>query len=174
MPEPQRTDIGGTEGEDSVSSVSLELVTKGYASRRIQGVRLCTSSLKNHQVCGAITQLMAPQCPQCGAPRPDSSIQDLPFKYGVVHLIDCPGPLSMGPGHIAPTDHRDKKITLAPNGPKMGLDPKISRMVIDMARTQKHPYDPEWAQRPFLRPYLQGKWGKDPSLELWEEQNDNY
>ncbi|MBW0538124.1 hypothetical protein O181_077839 [Austropuccinia psidii MF-1] len=60
MPEPQRTDIGGTEREDSVSSVSLELMTKDYARRRIQGVRLCTSSVKNHQVCGAITQFMDP------------------------------------------------------------------------------------------------------------------
>ncbi|MBW0530511.1 hypothetical protein O181_070226 [Austropuccinia psidii MF-1] len=33
-PEPQRKDGGGTEGEDSVSSVSLELITEEYASRR--------------------------------------------------------------------------------------------------------------------------------------------
>ncbi|MBW0489678.1 hypothetical protein O181_029393 [Austropuccinia psidii MF-1] len=33
-PEPQRTDGGGTEGEDSVSSVSLELIAEEYASRR--------------------------------------------------------------------------------------------------------------------------------------------
>ncbi|MBW0581835.1 hypothetical protein O181_121550 [Austropuccinia psidii MF-1] len=33
-PEPQRTDSGSAEGEDSVSSVSLELITEEYASRR--------------------------------------------------------------------------------------------------------------------------------------------
>ncbi|MBW0570298.1 hypothetical protein O181_110013 [Austropuccinia psidii MF-1] len=33
-PEPQRTDGGSAEGEDSVSSVSLELITEEYASRR--------------------------------------------------------------------------------------------------------------------------------------------
>ncbi|MBW0569672.1 hypothetical protein O181_109387 [Austropuccinia psidii MF-1] len=36
MPEPQRTDSGGAEGGDSVSSVSLELITEEYASRRFK------------------------------------------------------------------------------------------------------------------------------------------
>ncbi|MBW0548485.1 hypothetical protein O181_088200 [Austropuccinia psidii MF-1] len=36
MPEPQRTDGGGAEGEYSVSSVSLELMAKDGAGGRIQ------------------------------------------------------------------------------------------------------------------------------------------
>ncbi|MBW0496501.1 hypothetical protein O181_036216 [Austropuccinia psidii MF-1] len=40
MPEPQRTDGGGTEGEDSVSSVILERMAKDGAGRRIQGIRI--------------------------------------------------------------------------------------------------------------------------------------
>ncbi|MBW0580820.1 hypothetical protein O181_120535 [Austropuccinia psidii MF-1] len=34
--EPKRTDGGGAEGEDSVSSVSLELIAEEYASRRFK------------------------------------------------------------------------------------------------------------------------------------------
>ncbi|MBW0499090.1 hypothetical protein O181_038805 [Austropuccinia psidii MF-1] len=43
MPEPPRTDAGGTDGKVSVSSVSLELMAKDGAGRRIQGIRIMQS-----------------------------------------------------------------------------------------------------------------------------------
>ncbi|MBW0535380.1 hypothetical protein O181_075095 [Austropuccinia psidii MF-1] len=44
MPEPQRTDGGGAEGEESVSSVSLELMAKEFCRRRIQCIRILHSN----------------------------------------------------------------------------------------------------------------------------------
>ncbi|MBW0476346.1 hypothetical protein O181_016061 [Austropuccinia psidii MF-1] len=43
MPDLQSTDGGCAEGEDSVSSVSLELMSKDGAGRRIQGIRIMQS-----------------------------------------------------------------------------------------------------------------------------------
>ncbi|MBW0486575.1 hypothetical protein O181_026290 [Austropuccinia psidii MF-1] len=44
MPEPQRTDGGGAEGEESVSSVSLKLMAKELCNRRIQCFRILHSN----------------------------------------------------------------------------------------------------------------------------------
>ncbi|MBW0484169.1 hypothetical protein O181_023884 [Austropuccinia psidii MF-1] len=40
MSETKRTDVGGTEGEDSVGSVSSELMNKYYARKITQGIRI--------------------------------------------------------------------------------------------------------------------------------------
>ncbi|MBW0569707.1 hypothetical protein O181_109422 [Austropuccinia psidii MF-1] len=104
MPEPERTDSGSREGEDSVSLVSLELITRDYGSRRIQANILCTSSLKkssrswgHNSFYGLLKVLnMGLQGPL----GPQSTIQDLPFSSGEVTFLDGPGPPSMGPGHI--------------------------------------------------------------------------
>ncbi|MBW0512377.1 hypothetical protein O181_052092 [Austropuccinia psidii MF-1] len=67
MPEPQRIDFGGTEGEDSVSSVSFELISRlmGAKQSRFSDIQ---SSPENHQGSGAMTQLSPSQGPQYGAP----------------------------------------------------------------------------------------------------------
>ncbi|MBW0503957.1 hypothetical protein O181_043672 [Austropuccinia psidii MF-1] len=53
MPEPQRKDGGRAEGEDSVSSVSLELMPRDYGAEKFNPSDFA------HQGCGAITHFMA-------------------------------------------------------------------------------------------------------------------
>ncbi|MBW0584481.1 hypothetical protein O181_124196 [Austropuccinia psidii MF-1] len=98
MLKPERTDGGSREGEDSVSSVSLEIITRDYGSRRSQAIRLCTSSLKkssrvwgHNSFYGLFKVLNL---------RDQSTIQDLPLISGEVTFLDGHGPPSMGPGHI--------------------------------------------------------------------------
>ncbi|MBW0572655.1 hypothetical protein O181_112370 [Austropuccinia psidii MF-1] len=182
MPKTQRTDSCGTEGEDSVSSVSFALMTKDYASRRIQGFRLCTSSLKNNQGFQDITQFMAPSGSLMWGSKallgPNYQSRTSPSALGKVldpdHKIWALGD-SNGPHRpqtadcvLWPMECRDKKHP-GPIGPKNWPRTRTSRRAIEMAKTQKNPYDPEGAQRPFLRPYLQGQCGQDPSLELWKK-----
>ncbi|MBW0575828.1 hypothetical protein O181_115543 [Austropuccinia psidii MF-1] len=47
MPEPQRTDGGSAKGEESVSSVSLELMAKELYSRRIHCIRILHSNAED-------------------------------------------------------------------------------------------------------------------------------
>ncbi|MBW0499976.1 hypothetical protein O181_039691 [Austropuccinia psidii MF-1] len=98
MPEPQIADSGGTEGEDSVSLVSLELMTRDYGRRRIQAVRLCTSRVWGHNSFYGLLKVL--NVGLQGPLRPKSTIQNLPFSSGEVTFLDGPGPPSMGPGHI--------------------------------------------------------------------------
>ncbi|MBW0505911.1 hypothetical protein O181_045626 [Austropuccinia psidii MF-1] len=85
MLEPQ-----STEGEDSVSSVSLELMTKDYASRIMH-----FKPEKIHQGSGAITQLWPTQSSQNGAPRP-SWVPIIrpkpPLQLRRGQVLDGPGP----------------------------------------------------------------------------------
>ncbi|MBW0472088.1 hypothetical protein O181_011803 [Austropuccinia psidii MF-1] len=105
MPEPQRTESGGTEGEDSVSSVSFELITRDYGRRKIQSIRLCTSILKkSSRVWGHNSLYGLLKVLNVG---PQSTNQDLPFSSGEVTFLDGPGPLSMGPGHIGKNCNMD-------------------------------------------------------------------
>ncbi|MBW0505217.1 hypothetical protein O181_044932 [Austropuccinia psidii MF-1] len=60
MPEPQRTDGGGTEGEDSVSSVISERMAKDGAGRRIQGIRIIQFKPESSSMNKAIIQLWPP------------------------------------------------------------------------------------------------------------------
>ncbi|MBW0512658.1 hypothetical protein O181_052373 [Austropuccinia psidii MF-1] len=100
-PEPERTDSGSREGEDSVSLVSLELITRDYGSRRIQSIRLCTSSLKKSSRSWGHNSLYGLLNVGLQGPLwPPSTIQDLPFSSWEVTFLDGPGPPSMGPGHI--------------------------------------------------------------------------
>ncbi|MBW0587033.1 hypothetical protein O181_126748 [Austropuccinia psidii MF-1] len=62
-PEPQRPDGGGAKGEDSVSSVSLELITEEYASRRFktsESIHSISTNFFDLKEMGAITQLCPP------------------------------------------------------------------------------------------------------------------
>ncbi|MBW0594091.1 hypothetical protein O181_133806 [Austropuccinia psidii MF-1] len=60
MPEPQRTDGGGTEGKDPVSSVSLNLMTRDYGAEEFNLSDYAHHARRNHQGCGAISHFMAP------------------------------------------------------------------------------------------------------------------
>ncbi|MBW0544738.1 hypothetical protein O181_084453 [Austropuccinia psidii MF-1] len=83
-----------------------------------------------------------------------------------MHHTDCkPRPTA----HRQWTAYNGPWTVGTPNGPTS----KKFKIAIDMARTKNTKNDPEWAQRPFLRPHRQGKWGKDPSLELWKEKDDD-
>ncbi|MBW0484315.1 hypothetical protein O181_024030 [Austropuccinia psidii MF-1] len=85
MPEPQRIESGITEGEDSVSSFSLELMTKYHASRRIQGIILCTLRVEGHNsIYGPLKVLNVGLQGPLG---PHSSIQNLPSTLGKVIFL---------------------------------------------------------------------------------------
>ncbi|MBW0474350.1 hypothetical protein O181_014065 [Austropuccinia psidii MF-1] len=76
MPEPQRTNSGAAEGEDSASSFSLELMAKDCAGRIIQGFRMMHSKPENSINEDGQNPVMAPQF------WPQSITQDLPFNIG--------------------------------------------------------------------------------------------
>ncbi|MBW0473746.1 hypothetical protein O181_013461 [Austropuccinia psidii MF-1] len=98
MPEPQRTDGGRTEGEESVSSFSLELMTRDYGSRIIKAIRLCTSRVWGHNSFYGLLKVL--NVVLQGPLGLQSEIQDLPFSSGEVTFLDGPGTPSMSPGHI--------------------------------------------------------------------------
>ncbi|MBW0495372.1 hypothetical protein O181_035087 [Austropuccinia psidii MF-1] len=98
MAEPQREDGGGTKGEDSVSSVNLELITRDDGRRRIQAIRLCKSRVWGHSSFYGLPKVLdvGLQDPL----GPQLTIQYLPFSSGEFRFLDGPGPLSMAQGHI--------------------------------------------------------------------------
>ncbi|MBW0584685.1 hypothetical protein O181_124400 [Austropuccinia psidii MF-1] len=100
MPEPQRTDGGSAEGKDSVISVSLELITEEYASRRFKTSESVHSKSKKPlpQGNGAITHLFPPSKP-----------------LRILMVLDP----SMGPGHIG--EILDHGPFFGPRGPPIAL-----------------------------------------------------
>ncbi|MBW0538768.1 hypothetical protein O181_078483 [Austropuccinia psidii MF-1] len=102
IPDPQRIDVGSTEGEDSVTSVRLKLI-----SRAMEAMKSFQSHMhikpEGHQGSGAINQFMAPQGLNIGLQAfiaPQSKSQDLFFNSREVSLFNVPGPFSMAPGHV--------------------------------------------------------------------------
>ncbi|MBW0500062.1 hypothetical protein O181_039777 [Austropuccinia psidii MF-1] len=67
-------------------------------------------------------------------------------------------PANLGPGD-SNSPHGSQAAYYSPytigtaNGHQAPKGPKTSLMAIDMARTQKHPNEPEWPHRPF-RDYI--------------------
>ncbi|MBW0508531.1 hypothetical protein O181_048246 [Austropuccinia psidii MF-1] len=104
MPEPQSTDGGSAEGEVSVSSISLELMTKYYASRRIQDVRIMHFKRENFvKEVGTLLNYGPPQSPQNKDTRSSwaqITTQDLPFSFGKVRFVSLKGIF------IYPEDHK--------------------------------------------------------------------
>ncbi|MBW0495749.1 hypothetical protein O181_035464 [Austropuccinia psidii MF-1] len=86
-------DGGGTEGEESVSAVSFELMAKDFPGRRIQGIRIMHSKPENFINEDGHNPVMAPQI------GPQSITQDLPFSIGKGQSLMA-WTLSMGPGHM--------------------------------------------------------------------------
>ncbi|MBW0488585.1 hypothetical protein O181_028300 [Austropuccinia psidii MF-1] len=92
MLEPQRTDGSRTEGEVSVSSVSLELISGVMGEKGVKRVRYTYQILNYVKVLGPCFQLWPPQGPQYGAPiRKDGA----PFQS-----LEGPGLISEAPGHM--------------------------------------------------------------------------
>ncbi|MBW0574743.1 hypothetical protein O181_114458 [Austropuccinia psidii MF-1] len=89
MPEPQRPDGGGAEGEASVSSVSLELMAKEWCSRIIQFFRINTPILKS----SSMDQAQKPAMALNLGPK------TFPAILGKVRFL-WSWTLSMSPGHL--------------------------------------------------------------------------
>ncbi|MBW0589473.1 hypothetical protein O181_129188 [Austropuccinia psidii MF-1] len=81
MPEPQRTDGGGA-GEESVSSVSLELMAKDCAGRRIQGIRMMHSKPENFINEDGHNPVIAPQIGPNQSPKTSPSTLGRSETYG--------------------------------------------------------------------------------------------
>ncbi|MBW0493482.1 hypothetical protein O181_033197 [Austropuccinia psidii MF-1] len=86
MPEPQSTDVGGAEGEAAVSSVSLELMAKDCARRRIQGIRIMHSKPESFVDESTHNPVMTPQN------WAQSITHDIPFNIGEGNISYCHGP----------------------------------------------------------------------------------
>ncbi|MBW0594192.1 hypothetical protein O181_133907 [Austropuccinia psidii MF-1] len=128
MPEPQRADGSGAEGEDSVSSVSLELITEEYECRRFNMSESVHSKSKEIDLkeMGAITHLCPLKASKVRIHTPlglNSSPRASPATLGRPGSRWSWTP-SMGPGHF-----------LAPWKPWVPRGPPIAPM--DCRRTPK-------------------------------------
>ncbi|MBW0517521.1 hypothetical protein O181_057236 [Austropuccinia psidii MF-1] len=99
MPEPQTKEGGIAEGEDSVSSVSLELMTKKYASRRFntsESVHFNSKTMYSRK--WGHTSMMTPlkaSKVKIQDPFGDEFItQDLPCNFGEARILMVLDPLN--------------------------------------------------------------------------------
>ncbi|MBW0471301.1 hypothetical protein O181_011016 [Austropuccinia psidii MF-1] len=103
IPYPQRTDAFSTEGEYSVSSVSLESI-----SRAMEAKESFQSDLnihpEGHQMFRGNNYIYGPlKVLNLGLHdylRPKSTIQDPSFNSGEATLPYGPGPAALGPVHV--------------------------------------------------------------------------
>ncbi|MBW0509333.1 hypothetical protein O181_049048 [Austropuccinia psidii MF-1] len=170
MPEPWRTDGDGAEGEYSVISVSLELMTKEYASRRLKESDL--NHFKPERNALKILKVVSQ-----GPCWTEITTQDLPCKFGEVRILmvldSSNGP--MGPlkphqiwaqgvsnGPHGPRTVGPQNQPKTQNGPKMPLKPNNQGI-------KKGPKGPQIQN---LRNF-QGQWGQDPPLKTFKKKNSN-
>ncbi|MBW0578008.1 hypothetical protein O181_117723 [Austropuccinia psidii MF-1] len=96
IPDPQRTKAGGKEGEDSVSSAILELISRVMEAKGIIDSDIHIKFVNfiniwsNKSFYGPLNVLNV---------RPQSTRQDPPSSSGEATIHHGPGPSSMGPGH---------------------------------------------------------------------------
>ncbi|MBW0567668.1 hypothetical protein O181_107383 [Austropuccinia psidii MF-1] len=98
-PEPQITDGCGEEGEDSVSSVILELITEVYASRRFKMSELVHFKSKEIDLkeMGAITNLCPLKASKVRIQDPfgaEFMTQGLPCNFGEARILMVLDPLN--------------------------------------------------------------------------------
>ncbi|MBW0491085.1 hypothetical protein O181_030800 [Austropuccinia psidii MF-1] len=96
MPDPQRTEGGGKEGEDSMSSVSLELISRVMEEKSIFQSDMHIKIVELIQILGHKSIYGPLNVLNVG---PQSKSQYLPSKFGKVTVLHGLGPPSMGPSH---------------------------------------------------------------------------